>query len=67
MQVEEIRAIARQRGLKPGKLKKLELIRYLQKEEGNPQCFATAVNGQCDQLDCLWRKDCFAAARKLHS
>ena len=67
MQVEEIRTIARDRGLKPGKLKKLELVRFLQQEEGNPQCFATAYAGVCDQSACLWRKDCFAAARKLNN
>ena len=65
MNVTEIRQIARDRGLHPGKLNKVNLVRWMQSEEGNFQCFATAVGGDCDQIHCLWRKDCFAAAKKL--
>ncbi len=67
MRIEEVRSLARHRGLKPGKLNKVDLIRLLQREEGNFDCFATAVDGVCDQAGCLWREDCFAAARRLHS
>ena len=34
-----------------------KLIRDIQKEEGNPQCFGKA-NGHCDRLDCAWRAYC---------
>ena len=64
MNVQEIRGIAKQMGLAPGKKPKLELVRLIQSTEGNFECFATAVNGECDQLGCLWRKDCFAMAKK---
>lgn len=58
MKVEEIKEIARQRGVKAVKLKKGELVRAIQESEGNPTCFDTgAVNG-CSQADCLWRQDC---------
>lgn len=66
MNVQEIRDIARQMGLRPGKKLKLELVRFIQHSEGNFECFATAMNSECDQLNCQWRKDCFAMAKKAH-
>jgi hypothetical protein len=64
MLMQDIRSIARQRGIKPGKLTKVGLVRTIQQSEGNFACFATAHHSECDQMDCLWRKDCFAAAKK---
>lgn len=67
MNVEEVRTIARNHGLKPAKLKKAELIRHIQTEEGNYSCYATAGDGACDQTECLWRTDCFHDWEKLHN
>jgi len=64
MNVQEIRQIATQIGIKPGKLNKTRLVQTIQRQEGNFDCFATANNGQCDQEACLWRKDCFTLAKK---
>ena len=58
MKVEEIREIARQRGLKVGKMKKAEMIRAIQKSEGNQECFASGKAAECGQGSCLWRHDC---------
>jgi hypothetical protein len=33
------------------------LIQSIQRIEGNPDCFGTAV-GCCDRLDCRWRGYC---------
>jgi len=33
------------------------LIQSIQRIEGNPDCFGTAV-GYCDRLDCQWRCYC---------
>ncbi|MCK4391188.1 MAG: hypothetical protein KAV83_13230 [Desulfobacterales bacterium] len=33
------------------------LIRSIQRAEGNPDCFRGA-QGYCDQLDCAWRPYC---------
>ena len=65
MNLQEIRQLATTKGLKPGKLNKQDLIRSIQSQEGNFACFATAYAGVCDQLDCLWRKDCFSSAKKV--
>ncbi len=65
MHMQLIRDIAQDHGIKAGKMNKLNLVREIQRVEGNTACFATAVTGECDQLECLWREDCFAAAKKL--
>jgi len=48
---------AKKLGIKTRKLKKAELIRLIQTEEGNHACFQLS-EGACDQEDCCWRKDC---------
>jgi hypothetical protein len=64
MRIQEIRAIARERGLKPGVTSKAALIRAIQRDEGNFDCFGRADSNYCDQEACLWRTDCLPAARK---
>ena len=34
-----------------------ELVRSIQRSEGNPDCFRQGA-GNCDQLDCNWRSLC---------
>ena len=63
MKLEEIRGIAKSHDIYPGKLSKIELIKSIQLEEGNFDCYGTASIGECDQSGCSWREDCFAAAR----
>lgn len=63
MKLEELRAIAKSRHITPGKLSKIELVKTIQANEGNFDCFATASHGECDQTGCCWREDCFASAR----
>lgn len=58
MKVDQVRAIAVQRGIKPGKMKKNDLIRAIQQAEGNEACFDTGKSRHCGQEDCLWRVDC---------
>ncbi|MEE4253939.1 MAG: Rho termination factor N-terminal domain-containing protein [Desulfuromusa sp.] len=58
MNMTEVKAVAKDRGVKPGKMKKEELIRSIQKIEGNPQCFNTNFSKQCGQDECIWRGDC---------
>lgn len=65
MQVQEIRDKAKSMGLKTSRLSKVELVRQIQSAEGNFECFATALDGICDRPDCVWRNDCFTAAKKL--
>ena len=67
MNMQEIRVLAKDKGIKTSRMSKMELIRTIQLTEGNFNCFASAINGECDQLKCKWRDDCFSAAKKLHS
>ncbi len=64
MKLEAVHSIAKAHHIKPGHLSKTELIKAIQIEEGNFDCFATTKNGDCDQANCMWREDCFAAAVK---
>lgn len=61
MKLEDVRAIARSHSIKPNHLSKTELIKAIQTEEGNFDCFTSAYSGECGQKDCLWRGDCFDA------
>ncbi len=63
MKLEAIRDMAKTHGLQTSKRTKADLIKAIQKDEGNFDCYATAYAGLCDQNGCLWRDDCFAAAR----
>ena len=65
MNMKEIRVIAKTLGVKPLKQKKSDLIKSIQLQEGNFDCFASAQQQVCSQPSCLWRKDCFEQATKL--
>ena len=58
MKVVEVRAIAARMGIQAGKKNKGELIRTIQKTEGNDACFGTGKADACNQTKCLWRDDC---------
>ena len=58
MKVQEIKEIAQRMDISTGKLKKSELIRVIQRKEGNEECFATGRASQCGQESCLWMGDC---------
>lgn len=55
----ETRDIARQLGIRPTRMEKVELIRSIQRAEGNFDCFGTAAEEECSQEECLWREECF--------
>lgn len=64
--MQELRNMAKGFAIKTSRMSKVKLIRAIQEEEGNFSCFATAVDGECDQTDCLWREACFDEAKKLY-
>jgi len=61
MKLADVIAMAKLQGINPGNLAKTELIKTIQTIEGNFDCFGTARNGECDQVNCCWREDCFKA------
>ena len=64
MEMKEVRSIARKRGVVPGRMGKEDLIRAVQRAEGNFDCYGTATEEVCDQEDCLWREDCLFESTK---
>jgi hypothetical protein len=54
----EIKALAKERGVKSGTLKKIELVQAIQAAEGNEQCFGVGRADSCGQDNCLWKADC---------
>ncbi|MCK4643467.1 Rho termination factor N-terminal domain-containing protein [bacterium] len=65
MNISEIKKIASKHGVKIVRgMKKGDIIRAIQLEEGNFPCYGQAVEGECSQINCLWRKDCLKEKRK---
>jgi hypothetical protein len=62
MEMGRIRSIARNLGIRHGRMEKGDIIRAIQRAEGNFDCYGTATEQECDQEGCLWREDCFAAS-----
>lgn len=63
MKMQEVRGKAKALGLKHTfGLSKAELIRRVQKAEGNFDCFGTAT-GYCDQFQCSFREDCLPSEK----
>ena len=58
MRLTEIEKKARAAGIKDTwKYSKKDLIKNIQRKEGNFDCFGTATT-YCDQWICCWRQDC---------
>ena len=58
MKLDEIKEIAKQHGIKAGKMKKADLIQAIQNAEANEACFESGQVDSCGQAECLWREDC---------
>ncbi len=58
MRLSEIEKKARSIGIRDTwRFSKKDLIRSIQRKEGNFECFGTA-GAVCDQMACCWREDC---------
>jgi hypothetical protein len=60
MTLKKIKDMAKGKGIKVGNMKKENIIRSIQRAEGNFDCFGTVTGGVCDQVNCLWREDCLS-------
>jgi hypothetical protein len=58
MTLQELREIARERGVPVGKKKKGDIVRAIQEAEGNTVCFDTGRSAECGQSECLWLQEC---------
>jgi len=58
VRLSEVEKRAKSLGIKDTwRLSKKELIKTIQRTEGNLDCFGTKRN-VCEQLCCCWRSDC---------
>jgi hypothetical protein len=58
LKLQEIKPMAKAKGINSRNMKKSELIHVIQRTEGNFDCYGSAISGFCDQMNCLWREDC---------
>lgn len=63
MKLQEVKAIAKGKGVNPAHMKQDELIKAIQRAEGNNDCFGTASSVECGQINCLWREDCLKSKK----
>ena len=54
----QIVEIARTKKIRVGNMRKENIIRSIQRSEGNDDCFATPMASRCERKTCLWREDC---------
>ena len=59
MKMNEVRTLGKSLGINSFGKNKVELIKEIQREQGNFDCFGTAKD-YCDQLECLFRASCFS-------
>jgi len=59
MKLADIKQKARALGINPMHMKKPDVIRAIQKAEGNTPCFGSSTP-DCPQTNCCWRVDCMA-------
>jgi len=65
MEFNEIRKMAKGMGINTYRLKKPDIIRSIQRAEGNIECFGTQRVEYCLEDNCLWRKDCISVNHRL--
>lgn len=59
MKLSEIEKKAQKLGIKDTqKFSKKDLIKTIQRAEGNFDCFGSVINKRCSQTSCCWMSDC---------
>jgi hypothetical protein len=56
--LQKVRTIARKMGIDTRNVTMKELIRAIQRAEGNKDCYMSVEVLKCEQTNCLWREDC---------
>jgi len=58
MTFADIKKIAIEHGIRVVGVKKVDIVRAIQKQEGNTPCFASGKVAECAQRHCLWAAAC---------
>jgi len=56
--------MAKDLGISTFRMKKVDIIRAIQRAENNMDCYATERVEYCNEESCLWRADCMAMGGK---
>ena len=64
MKMQDVRLMGKKLAINSFGKTKAELIREIQRAEGNFDCFGTA-GGACDQLDCCFRSICLQSEKSV--
>lgn len=60
MNFNEIKRIAKGMGINTFGMKKLDVVRAIQRAENNIDCYGTQRVNTCHEDECLWRNDCIS-------
>ena len=63
MKFNEIRNMAKGMGINTYGMKKTDVVRAIQREENNIDCYGTQRVDICNEEACLWRNDCISLNR----
>jgi hypothetical protein len=66
MTMQEIKKIAKTKGLIFRNAKKMTIIRAIQRTEGLNDCFATLRGKECRLNNCIWKEDCLTYIRESY-
>ena len=58
MKINDVRKRAKELNINTYGMKKPDMIRSIQRAEGNIPCFGTPRVPECNEPECLWRPDC---------
>jgi hypothetical protein len=64
MTFQNIRSMAKDMGINTYRMKKVDIVRTIQRTEDNIDCFGTERVRDCHEESCLWRDDCLALNNK---
>ena len=59
--------MAKSMGINTYHMKKTDIIRAIQRKEGNIACYGTPRVESCQELTCSWRDDCLSLDKKMKS
>lgn len=60
MNFNQLRKMAKARGINTYRMKKTDIIRAIQRAEQNIDCYGSERVTVCNEESCLWRGDCVA-------
>ncbi len=67
MHINDVRQVAKEKGVNTFGMNKVDIIRLVQRSENTFECFGTDRFEYCNEQGRLWRKDCLCLNNKSQS